>query len=136
MKILRVIKTTDLSSGGPIESLIKRSEALRRDGHEVEVVSLDDADFVSKQDFPFPLTALGRGLGRYGFNLHLASWIRKNASRFDVVVLHGIWNYSSFGAWLGLRKRSTPYVIFTHGMLDPWFRSRYPLKHFFKQIYW
>jgi glycosyltransferase involved in cell wall biosynthesis len=51
-------------------------------------------------------------------------------------VLHGLWNYSSFGSWRGLRKGSTPYYIFAHGMMDPWFREKYPLKHFAKQVFW
>ena len=29
-----------------------------------------------------------------------------------------------------------PYYIFAHGMMDPWFRERYPLKHLAKQIFW
>jgi glycosyltransferase involved in cell wall biosynthesis len=27
-------------------------------------------------------------------------------------------------------------VVFTHGMLDPWFKRRYPLKHIKKYCYW
>ena len=30
----------------------------------------------------------------------------------------------------------TPYVVFTHGMLDPWFKRQYPLKHVKKWLYW
>ena len=66
----------------------------------------------------------------------LVPWLELNARRFDVVVLHGLWNYSSFGSWRGLRKGPTPYYIFAHGMMDPWFRERYPLKHLAKQIFW
>jgi glycosyltransferase involved in cell wall biosynthesis len=29
-----------------------------------------------------------------------------------------------------------PYFVFTHGMLDPWFKYTYPLKHIKKWIYW
>lgn len=29
-----------------------------------------------------------------------------------------------------------PYHVFTHGMLDPWFKHTYPLKHIKKSIYW
>jgi glycosyltransferase involved in cell wall biosynthesis len=136
MRILRVIHSTKPESGGPIESLTRRSEALVREGHYVEVVSLDSPDELSVKSFPFPLTALGSGIGHYGFNLALPRWIRHNAVRFDVVVFHGLWNFSSFGAWLGLRKMPIPYFIFTHGMMDPWFRRQYPVKHIFKQIYW
>ena len=28
------------------------------------------------------------------------------------------------------------YYIFPHGMLDPWFRRSYPIKHLKKQLYW
>ena len=27
-------------------------------------------------------------------------------------------------------------MVFTHGMLDPWFKHQYPLKHFKKWLYW
>jgi glycosyltransferase involved in cell wall biosynthesis len=29
-----------------------------------------------------------------------------------------------------------PYYVFTHGMLDPWFKRTYPLKHLKKWLYW
>ena len=136
MRLLRVIRSTNPESGGPSERLLRSSEALIRDGHEVEVVSLESEEDVAPRKFPFRVTALGWGVGKYGYNPRLAPWVRENASRFDAVIMHGLWNYSSFGAWLGLRKTSTPYYIFTHGMMDPWFRQAYPLKHIAKQVYW
>ena len=27
-------------------------------------------------------------------------------------------------------------MVYTHGMLDPWFKRRYPLKHLKKLLYW
>src|ERR1700748_173270 len=106
MKLLRVIRETAPESGGPIEGLLRSSEALIRHGHEVEVVSLDSEDDAKSRDYPFPVIGLGRGIGRYGYNARLAPWIRENARRFDAVVLHGLWNYSSVGAWRGLRNQS------------------------------
>jgi glycosyltransferase involved in cell wall biosynthesis len=35
-----------------------------------------------------------------------------------------------------LHNSNTPYVLFTHGMLDPWFKKHYPLKHVKKWMYW
>ena len=29
-----------------------------------------------------------------------------------------------------------PYVVFPHGMLDPYFKRAFPLKHVKKQVYW
>ncbi|MGA8740207.1 MAG: glycosyltransferase, partial [Terracidiphilus sp.] len=59
-----------------------------------------------------------------------------NANRFDVVILHGLWNYSSVGSWRVLRKHSTPYVVFVHGMMSRWFRDCFPIKHAAKQAFW
>jgi glycosyltransferase involved in cell wall biosynthesis len=136
MKLLRVIRNTNPESGGPVEGLLRSSEILLRGGHEVEVVSLEPEEDVAKRDFPFPVVALGSGIGKYGYNPRLTPWIKENARRFDAVVLHGLWNYSSYGAWRALRSQSTPYYMFSHGMMDPWFRSRYPLKHLAKIVYW
>ena len=33
-------------------------------------------------------------------------------------------------------ERRIPYIVFPHGMLDPWFKKAYPFKHLKKQIYW
>ncbi|MDB6150097.1 MAG: glycosyl transferase group 1, partial [Chthoniobacter sp.] len=49
---------------------------------------------------------------------------------------HGLWQYHGRGTRLGLRASSTPYFIFPHGMLDPWFKTAYPLKHVKKALYW
>jgi glycosyltransferase involved in cell wall biosynthesis len=136
MRLLRVIRSTNAESGGPIEGLLRSSEFLIHEGHEVEVVSLEDKEEVASRSFPFPLIALGRGVGRYGYNRRLAGWIRDNAHRFDAAVLHGLWNYSSVGAWRALRKLPIPYFIFPHGMMDPWFREHYPAKHVLKTVYW
>ena len=63
-------------------------------------------------------------------------WLKANAGRFDAVIVEGIWQYHSYAAWRALAGTSTPYFVFTHGMLDPWFKKRYPLKHFKKWMYW
>jgi glycosyltransferase involved in cell wall biosynthesis len=136
MKLLHVIASTDPESGGPVEALLRISEVLIRDGHQVAVVSLEDEQEVARRKFPFQIAGLGSGKGRYRYNPELAPWLKENARRFDAVVLHGLWNYSSLGSWRGLKSSSTPYYIFAHGMMDPYFRDNYPLKHFAKQAFW
>jgi glycosyltransferase involved in cell wall biosynthesis len=136
MKLLHVIAGSDQESGGPIEALLRISEVLIRDGHQVAVVTLEDEAEIAGRKFPFPIAGLGHGTRPYRYNPQLAPWLEQNARRFDAVVLHGLWNYSSFGSWRGLRKGHTPYYIFAHGMMDPWFREKYPLKHLAKQVFW
>jgi len=79
---------------------------------------------------------MGPGTRRYGYTPRLVPWLLENRNRYDAVIVHGVWNYASFGAWRGLRRGPTPYLIFTHGMLDPWFRETYPIKHLFKYVFW
>jgi glycosyltransferase involved in cell wall biosynthesis len=73
---------------------------------------------------------------KYSFSPRFIPWLRTNCSHYDVVIVNGIWQFHSFGAWRALHRSSTPYVLFTHGMLDPWFKRRYPLKHVKKWMYW
>jgi glycosyltransferase involved in cell wall biosynthesis len=54
----------------------------------------------------------------------------------DMVIAHGLWQWPGVKAWKCFRKYKTPYMVFPHGMLDPWFKRSYPLKHIKKQIYW
>jgi glycosyltransferase involved in cell wall biosynthesis len=53
-----------------------------------------------------------------------------------VIIVNGIWQYNAFGVWRALSGTPTPYCVFTHGMLDPWFKTTYPLKHLKKWLYW
>ena len=54
----------------------------------------------------------------------------------DVVIAHGLWQWPGVKAWNCSKKYKIPYMVFPHGMLDPWFKKAYPLKHVKKQIYW
>lgn len=135
MRILRSIHTLNPAVGGPIESVRQSSAALRARGHEVEVVTLDAPGASWLREIPFPVHALGPSDG-YGYSSQLAPWIRQRRDSFDAVVVHGVWQYLGVAAWRTLRNSATPYFVFPHGMLDPWFARRYPLKHLKKMLYW
>ena len=66
----------------------------------------------------------------------LVNIIHSLAQQHDVVIIHGLWQYHSFAAWRALKSTNIPYFVYTHGMLDPWFKNSFPLKHFKKQLYW
>ena len=56
--------------------------------------------------------------------------------KFDLIIAHGLWQWPGVKAYKLKRSRGTPYIVFPHGMLDPWFKANNPFKHFKKQIYW
>ena len=136
MKILRSIRSVNREFGGPSESLEQSSAALARRGHEVEIVSLDPPSAKWVTDYPFPVHALGPGRGTYAYAPNFADWVGKRRTQYDAVIVHGLWQYSSFGIWRALHGTATPYFVFPHGMLDPWFKRTYPLKHLKKLLYW
>jgi len=136
MRLLRATHTVNPALGGPIESIRQSSAALARRGHEVEIISLDAPDDAWLRDSAVPIHALGPGLGSYGYAPRFSDWIRERRANYDAVIVHGIWQYSSFGVWRALAGTDTPYFVFPHGMLDPWFKRTYPLKHMKKLLYW
>ena len=136
MRVLRSIHTLNPVVGGPIESVKQSSVALAGRGHCVEIISLDGPANPWIRESPVPVHALGPGGGSYGYAPGFAPWIREHRAQYDAVIVHGIWQYSSLGVWRALRGTSTPYFVFPHGMLDPWFNRTYPLKHLKKMLYW
>ena len=105
-------------------------------GVDTTVVSLDTPDETFLHDQPFQAVGLGPVIGSYGYRPALPSRIRAFAEDHDAVIIHGIWQYHSYATWRALRDTSIPYFVYPHGMLDPWFKRAYPLKHLKKRSYW
>jgi glycosyltransferase involved in cell wall biosynthesis len=136
MRILHVLPSVDPNGGGPMEALRHYGAQVRLLGHQPEVLTLDDPGAPFLPDYPLPVSAIGPSLGGYAYNTRLTGWLRRNARRFDAVLVHGLWQYHAFGTWRVLRDRSVPYFVLPHGMLDPWFKINYPWKHLKKWLYW
>lgn len=135
IRLLRVTHTLRSESGGPSESVRRSTVELLRQGHHVEVVSLDPPE-LADHDSEFTVHGMGESVSGYGHTPKLEPWLRENRDRFDAVLVHGLWQYQGWGTLRGLAGGTTPYLVFPHGMLDPWFKKAYPLKHWKKQFYW
>ncbi len=136
MRILHVIPSLNPAGGGPIEAVTRLGLEYRRQGADVEVLTLDPPQAEWIKTFPLPCHALGPAFLKYSYSGRLVPWLRTHTPEFDLIVVNGVWQYTSFAVWRALRGTKTPYVVFTHGMLDPWFKRQYPLKHVKKWLYW
>lgn len=136
MKLLRLIRCLNPTGGGPIEGIRQITPHLAALGVRTSVASLDPPDAPWLQHQPFEAIGLGPVSGGYGYQRGLPSRIQALARQHDAVIIHGIWQYHAFATWRALRGTNIPYFVFTHGMLDPWFKRTYPLKHFKKWAYW
>jgi glycosyltransferase involved in cell wall biosynthesis len=136
VKILNVIHSVNRVHGGPAEGLRQLIGANANLGHRHEVVTLDAPGSAWLSDFPVPLHPVGPSHLKYGYTPRLVPWLKAHAQEFDAVIVHGLWQYAGFGTRRALRDMQVPYFVFCHGMLDPWFKREYPLKHLKKWLYW
>ncbi len=137
MHTLHIIDTCNPTAGGPPEALRQLAIAHQEVGTGIEIVCLDNPVEPFLNGIPCPVHALGQSfLGRYSFSPRLWRWLHENASRFDGMVMHGIWSFPGIALRFAARRAGKPYGIFVHGQLDPWFYRKYPLKHLKKMLYW
>ena len=137
MKLLQVISSTNPRDGGPIESVRQLCEPLKGLGVSVEIVCCDAPEAPEHSADGMPMVhALGPSRLGYAYTPGLVPWLRRNATRFDAVIVNGLWQYNGLAVQQALVESKVPYFVFSHGMLDPWFKRTYPLKHLKKWLYW
>lgn len=123
--------------------MLRQNEASLGDGVR-QIVTLDHPAAPYLDDFPIKVHALGARQKqtrawwprRYGYTPAYVRWLKAHVAEYDAVIVNGLWNYSSFGASRVLPNSGVPYFVFTHGMMDPWFRRTHPFKHAIKQMFW
>jgi glycosyltransferase involved in cell wall biosynthesis len=136
LKILQMVQTLDPSGGGVAAAVLGLNRGLARRGHKIDIVVLDDPSAPWLADVDLTVHSLGAGLTSYRYSPRLLAWLKKHGSDYDRVIVNGIWQYLSFAVWRRFARSPIPYFVFPHGMLDPWFKETFPLKHFKKWLYW
>ncbi|HEY2001772.1 MAG TPA: transferase, partial [Acidobacteriaceae bacterium] len=103
MRLLHVIASIRAAGGGPAEAVRSLSAVHQRNGHSVEVASLDDPADPEVHNFPLLVHALGPTHNTYSFAPAFVPWLQQNRARYDAIIVNGLWQYHSFGAWRALR---------------------------------
>ena len=137
MKILQIISSLNPEGGGPVEGLIQQGKVMVKHGHDVQTLSLQVPGAPADERLrSSAVYQLGPSYLGYGFTPRLEPWLREHGAEFDVIIVHGMWQYHGYCVAKVARQLGLRYVVFLHGMLDPWFARRYPLKHLKKWLYW
>jgi glycosyltransferase involved in cell wall biosynthesis len=144
MRLLEIIGSVDPQDGGAIEGLLRQANERARRGLQTHIASLDPPQAPWVLDCPVKTFGLGNATatsrrplsGRQGYTPRFVPWLREHVTDYDIVVVNGLWNYASLASRRVLPASTVPYVVFPHGMLDPWFRSSDPVKHVLKQMLW
>ena len=135
IKILSCIRSMNPEHGGPAD-FVKSLHQMQYQDFSLEIACMDSPESSWLKGLE-PIRAEGPGaLGSYSLNLNYLKWLQANSGRFDLLLVHGLWDFVSVAATLSAKASSVPVAVFVHGMLDPWFNEAYPLKKLKKEIYW
>ena len=129
MKVLHVIPYTSSVYGGPVVSIVQMSSALISLGVEVDVVTTT-ANGISELEITTCGPVVCNGVRYFYFkrlwpkfwmfSWALRCWLYRHVGMYDLVHIHGLFAYTTLPACAAARKFDKPYIITTHGMLDPW----------------
>jgi glycosyltransferase involved in cell wall biosynthesis len=136
LRILSVVPTLDPTAGGVPIAALQLAESIDTLVQKSTLLTLDAADAPWLRSAGPQVVPLGPSRLKYRLNRRVLDWLVRNASSFDAVVAHGIWEYGALAVHLASREAGFPYFVFTHGQLDPWFKHTFPLKHAKKWLYW
>lgn len=136
MKILHVISSLNLEGGGPAQGVRNITSYYASMSVSATVLTLDEPEDKLGGTEHLEVVRLGAGKGVFSYHPELIGWLKKHAHEYDAVIVHGLWQYHGYAVFKGLRVMNVPYYVFPHGMLDPWFKYEFPLKHLKKYIYW
>lgn len=129
MRILSVVTLVSPLGeyGGPVRVAVNQAHALAAQGHSVTLAGAArgfegplprSVEGIEAQLFP-AVTLVPRigfaGIGAPG----LWRWVRRAVDDFDVVHVHAARDLVTLPVALITRRRGVPYVLQTHGMIDP-----------------
>jgi len=135
LSLLHLIDSLDPAAGGPVEFVTALSREHAAMGHRSSCALLTWPDGPAPESLEILYAARKPAFGGYGFHTGLVAWLRAQAPRHDAIFVHGLWQYHGAAASLALNSRDTPYHVFPHGMLDPWFATD-SARHLKKRLYW
>lgn len=135
MRLLRLTHSMNPAGGGVAEAIRQFGSVCENFDCALTVACLDAPDAPWLKELPFPVVGLGPVKDGYGYGPRLLPWLRTHATDFDAAVIDGLWQYHGLAARRAFLGK-LPYYVMPHGMLDPWFKKTYPLKHLKKWCYW
>lgn len=133
MRLLHVVDTMDPERGGVSQAVRTIATEAARSGIWNEVLTLDTPTGKS-QDAMYLVNEIGPSKGPWSYSGALIPWLVQNLSRFDVIIVHGLWLYSGYAVKQALAKYKSSsetrcsdgplpsMFIMPHGMLDPYFQ--------------
>ena len=150
MKVLHVIDKMDPERGGVCQAVRTIALGLHEKEIHNEIVSVDHQDAAFLETDFFKIHALGPADNPWGYSKKLCPWLNEHLSTFDVVIVHGLWQYPSYATHktmsqikksinkTNVNAKTPKLFVMPHGMLDPYFQKApgRKLKALRNVLYW
>jgi glycosyltransferase involved in cell wall biosynthesis len=131
-QVLHVIQTLNPTHGGTTEAVHLLSRPLV--GFEFGIACADPPNSPWGTTWGNRLWQAGPAHTPFGFAFRSRTLLREVIPSMSLVVIHGLWQHLGLIAASEARRARVPYMVFPHGMLDPWALSQSKLKKKFALI--
>lgn len=125
MRVLHVIPSLDPIKGGVRQALLLMLKGMENTCIKNEILCCDapDTDFIT--NFSNIIYAVGPTKTSWSYTAMLDKWLKKNISNYDIIIVHGLWQYQSRAIYKARKRFKKPpkLYIMPHGMLDPYFQK-------------
>ncbi len=121
--VTHLTKSVSRAAGGLFESVRHLSQAVAAAGNKFQVNVIGTYDSYTDQDIKVwqPIAVRTHaiwGHKRFGYARGMTADLF--ASEPHLVHVHGMWQYPSIVVLRWARRTSKPYIVSTHGMIEPW----------------
>lgn len=121
MKILHVISSLSVNSGGPAVSTLLPVRYLNKQGEDIKILTFHPSSnetVLSEDPYVIYLPETKGWRRRIGYSASIKRALETNNS-VDIYHIQGLWQYTSYiGAYMA-RRKNKPYMITLRGMLYP-----------------
>ena len=126
MRVLHLIPYMHPSAGGPPVVVQQWCAELQRRGVDASVLSTDayaspdDSSWLQQYRSDFPIDVVPyMGTRGFGYSPQMAEQFRRRLQDCSLVHVHNVWGYTNRLAARLCPAAGVPFVVSTHGMLDP-----------------
>jgi len=129
MKVLHIIPYMSSFYGGPPAVVTQMVNCLRESRFEVDVVTTT-ANGMTELDVSTIQPVLSDrvryfyfrrcGPKSLMFSWQLRRWLYLHVRHYDLIHIHGLFSYTTLIGCAAAKYYDKPYIVSTHGMIDPW----------------
>jgi len=130
-KVLSIIDSLNPKDGGPSHSLFDMALSNKQNNIQHDILYIGKKQKINDLS-GIKIIALNDSIFKYGISLKLIFWLYQNKNNYNLFIIHGLWQFITLLSRIIIPNK---YLVFTHGMLDPYFKSE-KFKSFKKKIYW